>query len=435
MSPDSSRVRALVVEDDKALSDLLCAELRARGHLAVAAETVADGLAQLRQLDFDVALCDLALSDGRGMEVLARIAEEAPPTEAIVLTGFATVGEALEAMRRGAYDYLTKPPRMEELGILVEKAAEKSRLRRESSLLRRRLDGGAAAEEEIATEDPAMRDVLATIARVAPSDVPVLLEGESGTGKELVARTLHRLSPRAAEPFVAMSCGGVPEDRLESELFGHRSRPGLFEAADRGTLFLHEAGQIAGPVQVKLLRAIETRTILRVGGTRPMRADVRLVAASRSTRTEMGDAVTVKLPPLRERRGDVPLLARHFLERLAPRKKLTPRALEVLQGYGWPGNVRELAMVIERAALLAAADTIDAADLPLDVRDQSWKSAAVRASLSLAEMEREYIETVLRQHDGHRGKTARALGIDPKTLYNKLGPERPRKKADAAGPR
>jgi two-component system response regulator HydG len=310
------------------------------------------------------------------------------------------------------------------------------------------------SHQGIITDDPAMKELLATVERVAASEIPVLLQGESGTGKELVARALHRLSPRAGEAFVAINCGAVPENLMESELFGHEKgaftgalvrKPGLFEVADRGVLFLDEVGEISPLVQVKLLRAIETKEFFRVGGTRPVRTDVRLVSASnKNLKSEMQsggfredlyyrlNGVTLKLPALRERPADVPLLARHFVDRYAGRKKLTPRALESLARYSWPGNVRELQMLIQRAAVLAASDVIDADDLPLDVRDQSWKSAPVRTGLSLAEMEKEYIETVLRQHDGHRGKTARALGIDPKTLYNKLGPERPRKKAAAS---
>ncbi len=439
MADETPGIRMLVVEDDKALSEIVCEELRERGHMAVAAETVAEGLEQLKQSEFEVALVDLMLPDGSGIDILKRIAEEGLATEAIVLTGYATVDTAIQAMKLGAYDYVTKPARMDELEILVAKAAEKSRLRRENSHLRRRLEGQVPGDG-IVTEDPAMRELMATVERVAPSDLPVLIQGESGTGKEPIARSLHRLSPRNVQPFL-----------LESELFGHEKgsftgalsrKPGLFEVADKGVLFLDEVGEIAPPVQVKLLRAIETKEFFRVGGTRPVRTDVRLVSATnKNVKSEMQEGrfredlyyrlngVTVRLPPLRERKADVALLARHFLDRFAAKKKLTARAIEMLQGYAWPGNVRELQMVMQRAAILTASDTLDAADLPLDVRDQNWKAAAVKTGLSLAEMEREYIETVLREHEGHRGKTARALGIDPKTLYNKLGPERPRKKA------
>jgi DNA-binding NtrC family response regulator len=450
MADETAGIRMLVVEDDKALSEIVCEELRARGHMAVAAETVAEGLEQLKQSEFEVALVDLMLPDGSGIDILKRIAEEGLATEAIVLTGYATVDTAIQAMKLGAYDYVTKPARMEELEVLVAKAAEKSRLRRENSHLRRRLEGHSPTDG-IVTDDPSMHELMATLDRVAPSDLPVLIQGESGTGKELVARAVHRLSPRNVQPFVAINCGAVPETLLESELFGHEKgsfsgalsrKPGLFEVADKGVLFLDEVGEISPAVQVKLLRAIETKEFFRVGGTRPVRTDVRLVSATnKNVKSEMQEGrfredlyyrlngVTIKLPPLRERKADIPLLARHFLDRFSAKKKLTARAIETLLGYAWPGNVRELQMVMQRAAILTASDTLDASDLPLDVRDQNWKAAAVKTGLSLAEMEKEYIETVLRQHEGHRGKTARALGIDPKTLYNKLGPERPRKKA------
>jgi len=447
---ETSSVRMLVVEDDKTLSEVLCDELRARGHMAVAAETVAEGREQLKQSDFEVALVDLMLPDGSGIDILKQIHEDDLPMEAIVLTGYATVSTAIEAMKLGAYDYVTKPARMEEIEVLVQKAAEKSRLRRENVSLRVRLRQQDSAQG-LVTDGAAMKDLLATVERVAPADLPVLIEGETGTGKELVARAVHRLSPRAEQAFVAINCGAVAENLLESELFGHEKgaftgalqrKPGLFEVADRGVLFLDEVGEIAPSVQIKLLRALESKEFFRVGGTRPVRSDVRLVSATNKDlkhATQTGEfredlyyrlnGVTLRMPPLRERKGDIGLLARHFLDRFAPQKKLSPRALQTLQQYSWPGNVRELLMLIQRACVLTTNETIEAEDLPLDVRDQNWKSAAVRTGLTLAEMEKEYIETVLQENDGHRGKTARALGIDPKTLYNKLGPERPRKKA------
>ena len=445
----STPVRLLVVEDDAALMEVLCDQLRGLGHTAVAARSVADGLEHLAGEEFDVALLDLMLPDGSGIDVLRGITEQELPTEAIVLTGYASVDTAIEAMKLGAYDYMTKPARMNELEILVQKAGEKSRLRRENTSLKIRI-GQQERGFGLITEDPGMQELLATVARVAPSDLPVLIQGESGTGKELVARAIHIASPRSKQPFVAINCAAMAEGLLESELFGHEKgsftgavlrKPGLFEVADKGVLFLDEIGEVSSGVQVKLLRAIETREILRVGSTRPVRIDVRIVSATnKNVKTEMQEGrfredlyyrlngVTIRLPPLRERRGDIPLLARHFLDRFGPKKQLTPRALQTLTAYAWPGNVRELQMVIHRAAILASKDVIDADDLPLDVRDQGWKSAAVRTDMSLADIEREYIETILRQNEGHRGKTARALGIDPKTLYNKLGPERPRKK-------
>jgi two-component system, NtrC family, response regulator AtoC len=445
--------RILVIEDDRALSEILCDELRARGHMAVAAETVGQGLEQLKESEFDVALVDLMLPDGSGIDILRQISEDDLPMECIVLTGYAAVSTAIEAMKLGAYDYVTKPARMEELEMLVQKAAEKSRLRRENESLRIRLQRHEGAGTGMVTEDPAMKEILATLERVANSELPVLIQGESGTGKELIARAVHQRSNRVSGPFVAVNCAAVPESLLESELFGHEKgsftgalsrKAGLFEVADKGVLFLDEIGEVTPAVQVKLLRALETKEFFRVGATRPARTDVRIVSATnKNLKVEMQggkfredlyyrlNGVTLRLPPLRDRKQDVLLLAMHFLGRFAPKRNLSPRALEALKAYSWPGNVRELQMVIQRASILSSNDVIDAEDLPLDVRDRNWKAAPIPLTgLTLEEMEREYIQTVLRENEGHRGKTARALGIDPKTLYNKLGPERPRGKKD-----
>jgi len=452
---ETATARVLVIEDDRALSEVLCDELRARGHMAVAAETVALGLEQLKESEFDVALVDLMLPDGSGIDILRQISEDDLPMEAIVLTGYAAVSTAIEAMKLGAYDYVTKPARMEELEMLVLKASEKSRLRRENESLRIRLQR-QEPKTGLLTEDPAMKEVLATLDRVAGSDLPVLIQGDSGTGKELIARALHSKSPRANGPFVAVNCAAVPENLLESELFGHEKgaftgalsrKPGLFEVADHGVLFLDEIGEVSAQVQVKLLRAIETKEFFRVGATRAARTDVRIVSATnKNLKNEMQsggfredlyyrlNGVTLRLPPLRERKLDVPLLAMHFLQKAAPKRNISPRAMEVLRSYSWPGNVRELQMVIQRAAILSTSDAIEPDDLPLDVRDRNWKAAAtIPTGMTLEEMERQYIETVLRENEGHRGKTARALGIDPKTLYNKLGPERPRSGGGGGG--
>ena len=441
-------VRVLVLEDDPALAEVVCAELRERGHVTVSVEGVSAAREELRRSDFEVALLDLMLPDGSGIDVLRHIAEESLATEAIVLTGYAALDTAIEAMKLGAYDYLTKPVRMDELEVLILKAAEKAGLRRENASLRARLER-QEADFGIVTEDKAMRALLGTLDRVAGSDLPVLIQGESGTGKELVARALHRRGDRAAQPFVAVNCAAISETLLESELFGHEKgaftgallrKPGMFELADRGVLFLDEVGEIAPAVQSKLLRAVETREFYRVGGTRPVRSDVHILSATNKDlkkESQEGrfredlyfrlNGVTLALPPLRERPDDIPLLAMHFLDRLTGKKRtLTRRAIDRLKAYPWPGNVRELQMVIRRAALLSAGDALDADDLPLDVRKPDWRSL-VKPGLTLAELEREYIATVLKQNDGHRGKAAQALGIDAKTLYNKLGPGRSRR--------
>jgi DNA-binding NtrC family response regulator len=442
---DARAVRILVVEDDESLSGILCEELRELGHSTVAAKTVAAGIERLADTELDVALLDLLLPDGSGIEVLKRIAQDELPTEAIVLTGYADVATALEAMKLGAYDYINKPTRMEELALLVAKAGEKARLRRENLSLRTLVER-LEPVRGLVTQDAAVKAVLAALERVAASELPVLVLGESGTGKELIARAVHARSPRASQPFVAFSFAAIAESLLESELFGYEKgaftgavmrKPGLLEVADRGVLFLDEVGEASAQAQVKLLRAIETKEFLRVGATRPVRSDVRLVAATNRdllAEVEAGrfredlyyrlNGVTLRLPPLRERKGDVRLLALHFLKQAGGNKKLNARAVEALEAHAWPGNVRELQMVIQRAAILSPRDVIEAEDLPIDP-PRSLKPS-FRQGLTLAEMEREHIQAVLKQHNGHRGKAAKALGIDAKTLYNKLGPQRPR---------
>jgi len=434
-------LRVLVVEDDPALSEILREELEARGHVTSPATRVGQAVEQLRASEFDVAMVDLNLPDGSGLEVLREIRSDGRAIECIVLTGNADLATAIEAMKLGAYDYLNKPARLDEIEVLVQKAAEKARLRRENLSLRsrlERLDTGSG----LVTEDGTLIELLATLQRVAPTDLPVLVLGETGTGKELIARALHQKSPRAAGPFVAVNCGAVPENLVESELFGHEKgaftgatarKAGVFELADRGVLFLDEVGEIAPAAQVKLLRALETQEFLRVGATRPTRVDIRIVSATnRDLRAEVSasrfredlyyrlSGLTLRLPPLRERKGDVALLARHFLARHAPRKSISAPALERLQAYPWPGNVRELQMVIQRAAILCSREVLGPEDVLLDP-PQNWKAAVLRSGLTLAEMELQYIQTVLAEHGGHRGKAAKALGIDPKTLYNKLG--------------
>ena len=448
----SERIRVLVVEDDPALLEILCEELQQRGHVTSGANRVRSALEQLRASDFDVAMVDLHLPDGSGIEVLREISKEDLPTECIVLTGNADVGTAIEAMKLGAYDYLTKPARLEEIEVIVPKAAEKARLKRENVSLKQRLERQDRSARSIVSDDPAMRELLAILARVAPSDLPVLIEGETGTGKELVARAVHQSSPRAAFPFVAVNCGAMPDSLAESELFGHEKgaftgaiarKPGVFELADRGVLFLDEIGEVSVSMQVKLLRALEEREFMRVGGTRPVRVDVRIVAATnKNLKAEVAEGrfredlyyrlsgLTLKLPPLRDRRGDVALLSREFLRRFGSKAKLSAAAVERLSSYEWPGNVRELQMVMRRAAVLCAKDTVEPEDLPLDP-PSNWKAAVRRSGLTLEEMEREYIEAVLAEHNGHRGNAAKALGIDPKTLYNKLGARASRAKGDS----
>ncbi len=437
---NAEEARILVVEDDPALSEVLCEELQARGHAPAPARTVDEGRERLDSAEFDVALLDLNLPDGSGIEVLRKISEESLPTECLVLTGFAEVATAVEAMRLGAYDYLSKPVVMEELELLVLKAVEKARLRRENAALRVRLQGRDEPHGLI-TEDAVMKRLLATLARAAPSELPVLILGETGTGKELIARALHRQSPRARQPFVAINCAAVPENIVESELFGHERgaftgavdrKVGLFEAAGRGVLFLDEVGDLPATLQAKLLRALETREYFRVGGTRLVRLEARVVSATnrdlleeiaagrfREDLYQRLNGVTLNVPPLRERSHDVALLARHFLDLVGGGRDFSRKAFEALAAYPWPGNVRELEMVIRRTALLCPRPLIEPDDLVLEAR-RPTASKGMRTDLTLAQMELEYIKAVLAKHRGNRGRAAKALGIDPKTLYNRL---------------
>jgi DNA-binding NtrC family response regulator len=435
-------IRVLVADDERNLRELVVRELGRKGHEV---EGVADGveaLARLSEAAWDVVVLDMKMPRKEGIEVLREVSQFAEPPQVIVMTGFQEVATAVEAMKLGAYDYLTKPTKIEELDILVRKAAEKARLLRDNRALRAHAPG-AEPFAGIVTRDPKMQEVLRIIERVAPSESAVLVLGESGTGKELVARAVHERSTRAERPFVPIHCGALPREVLESELFGHEkgaftgavtTKPGLIELADGGTLFLDEIGEMEPESQVKLLRILETGTFFRVGGTRPRRVDVRLVAATNRDLAEALRAgefrqdlyyrintITVQLPALRERREDIGLLARHFLDLNAAygTKRLGGAALNCLEAYAWPGNVRELQHAVERAVILAKGEEIQPDDLPPEIRLGTPQPSAPLAG-SLEGMERQHIVSTLRQVNGHRGKAAALLEIDPKTLYRKV---------------
>jgi two-component system response regulator AtoC len=377
-----------------------------------------------------------------GIEVLRELQALAEPPQVIVMTGFQEVSTAVEAMKLGAYDYLTKPTKIEELDIVIRKAAEKGQLVRDNEALRAHAPGGEPASG-ILTKSAAMQAALRIVERVAPTDSAVLILGDSGTGKELVARAIHEQSHRAQRPFVPIHCGALPREVFESELFGHEkgaftgavsTKPGLVELADGGTLFLDEIGEMELDSQVKVLRALETGTFFRVGGTRPRRVDVRLVAATNRDLSEAMktgafrqdlyfriNTIAVKLPPLRERREDIALLATHFVGATAAYgvKRLSPRVLVALEAYDWPGNVRELLHAIERAVILSQGDEIQPEDLPPEVVGAPAAAPASPGG-SLEQIERQHIVATLRQVGGHRGKAAALLAIDPKTLYRKI---------------
>jgi DNA-binding NtrC family response regulator len=437
-----TKIKVLVAEDEVHLGQILSNFLTGRGY---ALRTVTDGRAALDALRaeaFDVALLDIVMPELDGLEVLKQVRADADPPEVIIITGNGTIETAISAMKLGAYDYMAKPYRMAEIDVLVRRAWEKRRLARENVLLQSQLDRAGGADA-ITTQYAPLQAVLEVIARVAPSDSPVLISGESGTGKEIVAHMLHRLSGRSG-PFVDVSCAALSEGLLESELFGHEKgafpgaderKLGLMELAAGGTLFLDEISELSPKLQGKLLRALDQLSFYRVGGTQKVEVDVRVLAATNrdlATRVSEGafrddlfyrvNTIAIELPPLRDRAVDIPLLARHFLKQFgkANAPTLTTDAVELLGRYPWPGNVRELRNVIERAVLLAQGPQITAADLPLELPVRGAAERAAAPALSLAELERRHIESVLHETSWHQGRAASALGISSKTLYRKI---------------
>jgi DNA-binding NtrC family response regulator len=438
----SRQIRVLVADDERNLRELIVRELARRGHDVDGAEDGVAALERIRETSYDVVVLDMRMPKKEGLDVLRDLSTVPEAPQVIMLTGFQEVATAVEAMKLGAYDYLTKPTKIEELDVIVRKAAEKGQLVRDNVALRAHAPG-AAPFGGLLTQSARMHEVLRIIDRVAPTDSAVLVLGESGTGKELVARAIHEHSTRGTRAFVPIHCGALPREVFESELFGHEkgaftgavgTKPGLVELADGGTLFLDEIGEMEPDSQVKLLRALETGTFFRVGATRPRRVDVRLVAA---TNRDLAQAmktgefrqdlyyrintITVSLPPLRERRDDVALLAKHFVETNAKYglKRLAAATMTALEAYAWPGNVRELLHAVERAVILSKGDEIFPSDLPPEVLGPNTPTGPSEAG-SLETMERQHIVAVLRQVSGHRGKAAALLAIDPKTLYRKI---------------
>jgi DNA-binding NtrC family response regulator len=383
-----------------------------------------------------------------GLATLRRLRQESPATEVVLLTGHGTIEGAVEGMRAGAFDYLTKPCRLAELSAVLRRAVERRELERENARLRW-LAAGRGESAEVIASSPAMAALFQKLERVAAAEAPVLVQGESGTGKELVARALHRLSPRRDKPFVAINCSAIPETLFESEVFGHQRgaftganerRIGLVEAADGGVIFLDEIAEMSPGAQAKILRAIETGEIRRVGESRSIRVDVRVVAATnRDLQAEVASgrfredlyyrlaAVTLRVPPLRERVDDIEPLARHFLRTLPVRERrvhdISPQALAALRAYPWPGNVRELRNCVEAVLILAPGPRIELEDLPPSVRGKGkadfpvTEGAAIRP---LDEVVEDYVRFVLRRCGGNKSQASRLLGIDPKTISRYL---------------
>jgi DNA-binding NtrC family response regulator len=443
-----SQVNILVIDDEATMRDSCQQTLSRGGNRVEVAEDGSSGLAMLERKSFDLVILDLKMPGLSGMEILKNIKEDNPEAMVIVITGYATVESAVEAMKKGAYDFIPKPFTPESLRVIVNRALEKRQLALENVLLRGELKA-SFGPEVIVGQSKSMKKVEELVRKVGPTDTTVLISGESGTGKELVARAIHRYSSRQDKPFVAVDCGSLVENLFESELFGHvkgsftgatATKYGRFELANGGTLFFDEIGNISINIQTKLLRVIQEREITKVGSSQVIKVDVRIVAATNKdlqkdvkTGTFREDlfyrlsVVPIALPPLRERRDDIPLLATHFLSKYNKKRRknikaISDRAMKALVEYDWPGNVRELENAIERAVVLAESDVVKASDLlyyGLTVDAPSSKSD-VSAAQRLIDVEREHIAKTLKMFHGHRGKTAESLGIDRKTLRAKL---------------
>jgi DNA-binding NtrC family response regulator len=453
--------KLLVVDDEKNLRLVVQKELARQGHDV---EAAADGEAAWEMLngaDIDVLLCDINMPRLDGMGLLRRVRSRiANPPEVIMLTGQATVETAIEAMKLGAYDYLTKPYRIAELSALVSQAAEKQQLKVDNVRLRAQIERAAGKFPDIVAESAEMKEVLRLVRRVAPADTSVLITGESGAGKELIAQAIHRLSHRADKPFIDLNCAALQDTLLESELFGHEAgafsgararKLGLFELADGGTLFLDEIMEMPLQLQSKLLRALETHAFFRVGGVKKVEVDVRVLAATNRNKDEAVasgvfradlmyriDGFEINIPPLRTRREDIKPLAVHLLEKIAGANapKMAAPVVDALTRFDWSGNVRQLRNCLERAVLLADGGVITLKELPPELLYRgenrsislsysasangvsSFQNAATSASLR--DVERQQIIGALERTGWHRGKTAELLGISPSTLYRRL---------------
>jgi two-component system, NtrC family, response regulator PilR len=447
----------LIVDDERSMREFLAIYLRRTGHRVEAAAGGADGLAALRSREFDVVITDLRMPSVGGLDVLGDAKKLHPETQVIVVTAFATTETAIAAMKAGAYDYLTKPFKVDEVGLVVERALERRVLHRENLVLRDEIKGRYRLERLIG-KSPAMHRVFEILRKIAPARTSVLLIGESGTGKELAARAVHELSPRADRPFVPVNCGAIPETLLESELFGHvrgaftganTDKQGLFEAAHGGTLLLDEVAELPVAMQVKLLRVLQERKVKPVGGVAEREVDVRIVAATNrdlETEVEKGtfrqdlfyrlNVIQVRLPPLRERREDIPLLVGHFIRKFSAEHGrqvggIDPEAMSALMGYHFPGNVRELENLIERAVTLAPGDRVSCEALPtlkgLSASDSTLGTPAVTLPPQgidlervVEDFERSLIIRALERTDGHRTDAARLLGVTFRSLRYRL---------------
>ncbi len=435
-------IRVFVIDDEEHFRKLLKKELARKGFEVDAAADGESALRELKKKSYDVILLDIVMPGMDGVSFMKKLKGDPAAPAIIVLSGKATIETAVEAMKNGAYDYLSKPYKLDELEILIGRAYEYGKLDRQSRMFR---------QELIRKESPAamigssirFRDLMSLVMKIAPTDSTALIIGESGTGKELVANTIWRNSSRSDMPFTVLNCAALSDSIIESELFGHekgafttayQTKYGIVEVADRGTLFLDEIAEFPLQLQAKLLRFLDSGEFRRVGGTKPLNADVRVIAATNKTLEEVVrrgkfredlfyrlNVINITVPPLRERKEDIPELAEHFMQKYSPRigkevKRISSEALEKMNAYQWPGNIRELENVIERAVILSDAEEIGSEDLSIPETFSSIHSS----SEMLEDVEKEHIRRVLRETGGNKSKASEILGINRKTLHLKL---------------
>ncbi|HUI08503.1 MAG TPA: sigma-54 dependent transcriptional regulator [Verrucomicrobiae bacterium] len=441
------RPTILIVDDERNTREGLQRALQERYEVLLA-EDSQKAVQTLESTAVDVMLTDLRMPGVDGMGLLRRATSLTTPPVCIVMTAYGSIENAVQAMQAGAYHYVTKPVNLDELELVIQRALNNRRLEAENVNLREQIDHKYALENIIG-ESPAIRQVFETVRQVAPTRTTVLITGETGTGKELIAKAIHNLSPRKDGPFIAVHAAALPSTLLESELFGHEKgaftgaverRVGRFELADGGTLFLDEVGELEPLMQVKLLRVLEERAFERVGGTKTLHVDVRLIAATNRDLKKLVkegrfrddlfyrlSVVAVDLPPLRERREDIPLLVRAFLDEFSREndkqvRELTPEAVNLLLAYDWPGNVRELRNAVEQMVVLARAERLTARDVPAQVRGGAdlTKISVVRTGMTVEEAERQLIIQALKETGGNRTKAALKIGISRRTLHRKL---------------
>ncbi|MDX1973376.1 MAG: sigma-54 dependent transcriptional regulator [Candidatus Sumerlaeia bacterium] len=437
----------LIVDDEKNTREGLKWALESQVDRVLVAANGEEALDILGTESVGLVLSDLKMPKMTGMELLEKVRSEHEEVEFVILTGHGTVETAVDAMKLGAFDYLIKPVNLEELNILVKRVFEQRELKQENASLRAQVNERYGFDNLVGNSE-AMQRIFQMIRQVAPARASVLIDGETGTGKELVAKAIHFNSPRKTKPFIAVNCGALSQSLLESELFGHEKgaftgavsqRAGRFEAANKGTIFLDEIGETTPEFQVKLLRVLQEQEFERVGGQRPVKVDVRIIAATnRDLKKEVAEGrfredlyyrlnvINIKLPPLRERQDDVALLVHHFLQHFNKENgrqlTLSPKALELLMGYSWPGNVRQLRTMMESICILTPGKEILPQNLPADVAGQQTPQHHLKlhVGMTVRDAERELIRATLAKLGGNKAKAARVLGLGRKTLYRKL---------------